>query len=353
MKIAITADVHLRTQTETPERYSALESILKEIQRKGIKNLLIAGDTFDKEFSNYNDFTLLCERYKDIHFTVIPGNHDPDIKEKFFSADNIEIIDGPRSKDMDGISILFIPFQLEKTMDEALTDYFYSNKVLDRWLLMGHGDYITVNRQMNPYEPGFYMPISSKAIDKYNPIKVILGHIHKTSEFGRVIYPGSPSGLDITETGKRKFIIYDTSTNNIEKTFVQTEKIYLIESILNYPTDNENEYLKGRINQMIESWGLPKEDLRTVKLRLIIKGFSRDLRHLKNVIIDHLEEINISLYDELGPDLSSVKVIKDTDEERITLLNKVSEKISKMQLQIIETSEDKIMEKAMELIFEE
>lgn len=351
MKIAITSDIHLKTKEETLERYNALESIFKEIQQRGIKNLLIAGDTFDKEFSNYNDFNILCERYKDIYVTVIPGNHDPEIERKFFTADNLEIIDKPLIKKIDGLDILFLPYTLIKTMDEVLTDYFYINNKPDRWLLLGHGDYITVNRQMNPYEPGFYMPISSKAIEKYNPLIVILGHIHKASKFGRVIYPGSPFGLDITETGKREFIIYDTKTNNIEKAFVQTDIIYLIESVLTYPVDDETEFLKGRINQMIENWKLTKEELRKVKLRLIIKGFTKDLRGLKSIISSHLEERGISLYDAEGPDLESIKVMKDIDEERVTLLDKVKEKIGDIHMQSIETSKDKIMEKAMELIF--
>ncbi len=351
MKIAITADVHLRTQTETPERYNALESIFKEIQQRGIKNLLIAGDTFDKEFSNYHDFNLLCEKYKEIQVTVIPGNHDPEIEKKFFTADNLEIINKPLIKKISGLDILFLPYTLTKTMDEVLTDYFYNNTNPDRWLLLGHGDYISVNRQMNPYEPGFYMPISSKAIDKYNPLYVILGHIHKPSEIGRVICPGSPSGLDITETGKRKFIIYDIKTNNIEKAFVQTDTIYIIESVLTYPIDDEAESLKGRINQIIVNWGLTKEELSKVKLRLIIKGFTKDLKDLKNIISNHLEECGISLYEVEGLDLSSIKVMKDTDEELIILLNKVNEKIGDIQLQTIETSKDKIIEKAMELIF--
>ena len=351
MKIAITADIHLKTKAETPERYNALENILQEVKQKEIYELLIAGDTFDKEFSNYHDFSSLCEKYKDIHITIIPGNHDPEIEKKFFTADNIEIIDKPLIKKIDGLDILFLPYTLTKTMDEVLTDYFYNNNKPDRWLLLGHGDYITVNRQMNPYEPGFYMPISSKTIDKYNPLNIILGHIHKSSEFGRVIYPGSPFGLDITETGKRKFIIYDTKTNNIEKAFVQTDTIYLVESVLIYPIDDEKESLKNRINQMIEEWRLTKEELRKVKLRLIIKGFTKDLKELKNIISNHLQECGISLYDAEGPDLSSIKVMKDTDEERITLLNKVKEKIGNIQLQSIETSKDKIIEKAMELIF--
>lgn len=353
MEIAITADIHLKTKAETPERYNALENILKELKQREIYELIIAGDTFDKDFSNYHDFSSLCGKYTDIHITIIPGNHDPEIEKKFFTADNLEIIDKPLIKKMGGLDVLFLPYNSSKTMDEVLTDYFYNNNKPDRWLLLGHGDYITVSRQINPYEPGFYMPISSKTIDKFNPLNVILGHIHKSSELGRVIYPGSPFGLNITETGKRKFIIYDTKTNNIEKAFIQTDIIYLIESILTYPIDDETVSLKGRIDQIIENWGFTKEELSKVKLRLIIKGFTKDLNGLKYIISNQLEERGVSLYDAEGLDLSSIKVMKDIDEERITLLDKVKGKIDDIQLQSVETSKDKIIEKTMELIFGE
>jgi len=56
MKVAITADVHLRTKEGYPERYNALRDILNQIQVEHINFLFIAGDLFDKEFHDYSDF---------------------------------------------------------------------------------------------------------------------------------------------------------------------------------------------------------------------------------------------------------------------------------------------------------
>ncbi|MCJ7553236.1 MAG: metallophosphoesterase [Ignavibacteriaceae bacterium] len=351
MKIAITADIHLKTKAETPERYNALEYIFKEIKQREIDELLIAGDTFNKEFSNYHDFNSLCEKYKGIRVTVIPGNHDPEIEKRFFTAGNLEIIDKPLIKEIGGLNILFIPYVVAKTLDEVLTEYIHSNEIPDRWLLIGHGDYITANRQMNPYEPGFYMPVSSKTINKYNPLRVILGHIHKQSEHGKVIYPGSPCGLDITETGKRKFIIYDTIINSIETPLIQTDVIYFIESVLNLPIEDETEVLKNKIEQMITRWQLTPEEFDRVKLRLRFMGFTRNLDALKNFIIAHLKERCIHLYDPDALDLSSIQILKDIDEERISILNKVKAKIE--SLQSYGVLKDKILEGTMEIIFGE
>lgn len=72
MKIAITADAHLRGRLETPERYVALENIFEQCQKEDVKKVLILGDLFDRDFNNYHDldgsapymknFRLLCCR---------------------------------------------------------------------------------------------------------------------------------------------------------------------------------------------------------------------------------------------------------------------------------------------------
>lgn len=41
MKLAITADVHLRTKNETPERFNALEKIFQQIKDRDISTLII------------------------------------------------------------------------------------------------------------------------------------------------------------------------------------------------------------------------------------------------------------------------------------------------------------------------
>ena len=72
MKIAITADVHLRTEGEHPERYAALENILEQTRDIDIKHLIIAGDLFDTEFQNYSEFETLCTKYDDLDLFIIP-----------------------------------------------------------------------------------------------------------------------------------------------------------------------------------------------------------------------------------------------------------------------------------------
>ena len=60
MKIAVTADLHLYTGGEHPERYAALENILEQTRDIGIKHLIIAGDLFETEFQNFVNAVTLC-----------------------------------------------------------------------------------------------------------------------------------------------------------------------------------------------------------------------------------------------------------------------------------------------------
>ena len=100
MKIAITADCHLTTIEDHPERYQAFENILDQLVKRNIEVLIVAGDLFDKGMTNYADFEGICrkKKYQTIQIRVLPGNHDPNLKEGNFTAPNINVISEPNWK---------------------------------------------------------------------------------------------------------------------------------------------------------------------------------------------------------------------------------------------------------------
>ncbi len=351
MKIAITADVHLKTREETPERYKALENIFYQLNTKEIDNLFIAGDLFDKDLSNYTDFDMLCKNFPYIKVTIIKGNHDYKINSRFFTASNLEIIDDIQIKELEGLAIVFIPYDAAKSIDEILSEYNHVQNLPDRWILIAHGDYLTGNRDLNTYEPGIYMPLTTKSIIRYNPLKVFLGHIHKPSNFGRVFYPGSPCSLDITETGKRKFLIYDTKLDSIDDVFVYTEKIYFDESIIMLPFEEEDVFLRRKFDDMIKNWGIKRDELNKVVLRLSVKGYVSDLKKTMNILLKIISLLGINLYDKEGLDLSGIKILKELEEDKLYLLERIREKIENLNISNFCVSKEKILEKSMELIF--
>src|SRR5690606_34423523 len=105
------------------------------------------------------------------------------------------------------------------------------------WILVSHGTW-TENLKLEISEPGVYMPLTRRDLERHNPTWVFLGHIHKASSDKsgrRVFYPGSPCSVDISETGLRYFLIFDSETHSIAKQSVETERIYFSETILILP----------------------------------------------------------------------------------------------------------------------
>ena len=70
-------------------KYNALENLADSQQN--INRLIVAGDLFDRERYNYNDFDAFCKQYR-ISIFITPGNHDVGIEPRFFSASNIQLL---------------------------------------------------------------------------------------------------------------------------------------------------------------------------------------------------------------------------------------------------------------------
>jgi len=79
MKVALTADVHLTSKKDHPERFNAFSDILSQTMALGIEHLIVAGDLFDQSLKNYAEFDALCKlkKHQGLQIHIIPGNHDP------------------------------------------------------------------------------------------------------------------------------------------------------------------------------------------------------------------------------------------------------------------------------------
>lgn len=116
MQVAVTADVHLRTQQEYPERYSALDNILAQLASQDIDVLLVAGDLFDADLADYSEFEQLCGQYPSVQLHIIPGNHDAQINEAKVVGPNIHIYTEPEILVVDSTTFLMMPYDPNATM---------------------------------------------------------------------------------------------------------------------------------------------------------------------------------------------------------------------------------------------
>ncbi len=350
MKIGITADIHLKEKREdSPERYAALEDILFKLKNKEVGTLIVAGDLFDKECNNYSEFDEICKKNSNINFLVIPGNHDPGISSTYFTADNVEIIEKPEIRELGGTGFFFIPYDERKTMGEIIAQH--GEELPEKWVLIGHGDYLSERIPENHFEVGTYMPINRSDLERFGPDLVVLGHIHKRGSHQSVHYTGSPCGLNINETGPRHFSLMDTDNLNYEAEKVDTERIYFNETLLVLPVKNEKEYAKEKIAEMINNWNISEKEMEKVELRLIIKGYSRNLKLIEEAIQEEFQGVNFYDGDGGELDFSEINILK-TD-ERLEIAEKVKQAVEKSESLIEEKglTKEQVLEEALKKVF--
>jgi len=351
MKIGITADVHLRTRDEYPGRYNAFIDILVQCRQNGIEHLIIAGDLFDKEMQNYGEFDAICNSkdFEGIKFHIIPGNHDLTVQQGYFGSTNIVIYSEPTWVDFaQGWRFLFIPYDNEKSMGEVIQENIHL-KENEKWCLVGHGDWYSGVSLRNPYEPGVYMPITSRDITLYKPDFVFLGHIHLPVDDGKVFYPGSPCGLNITETGYRRFISIDLEKGLTSSHKINTDHIYFCENLIIVPAEDEVEYLQEMIKNSIQSWGLAAVDENKVTLRIKCKGYSTD----KSQLLKTISKLYKSFKLESQPDISEVSIANDVD--RNYIMKKIGVKLHELGLKGDELNleVDMVLLDAMKIVYGE
>lgn len=327
MKIAVSADLHLKAKNDTPQRWKACQNILLDISKKGIKRIIIAGDLFDKSLHNYSEFDNLAFQYRDIIFHIIPGNHDSIIEQKVFTSPNIRVYNNPEINFMDAnIPFLFLPYKPEVSMGEVIAPYLEKLSP-NKWILVSHGDWGESIRVPNLAEPGIYMPLTKKDLEEYKPALTLLGHIHKPWDDSnyKVYYPGSPCGLDITETGRRRYLLLNAETLEVESVKVDSEVIYFDETIVVYPMENEEQHIKNEIHKIKKKWSLSPEEKLKTKIRIKVKGYSSNKKRLKKIFDEEFKDY--SFYGDEGVDVSEVS---SSDKYELSkIYEKVFEKINR------------------------
>jgi DNA repair exonuclease SbcCD nuclease subunit len=330
MRIAITSDLHLTTLDRHPERFHAFENILEKLLKMKIDHLIIAGDLFDDTCTSPGDFEGIFSKkdFSRINIFVIPGNHDPFLSQGTFSLPNLKQISEPQIIHFSGsIPFVFIPYRDNMYMGELLADQFFDLEP-DNWVLVSHGDWISNRIQKNAYEKGTYMPLSARDIDLFKPKKVFLGHIHAKSDHPIVHFPGSPCAIDITETGYRSFLLFDTDTWNTSRIQVDTDYIFFNEIITVVPIQNEDLYVQEKLDTMIESWKTKPEDKTKIRLSIKAIGYSSNRERLIENIKERLDGYQFAGKGQ--PDISLVKI--STEIKLAELTESVGKLIDSLEL---------------------
>ncbi len=353
MKVAVTADCHLTSRKEHPERFETLEILLHDLGGKGIRQLIIAGDLFDKDYRNYGEFEgwakKAAEKKIDIH--IIPGNHDASLSGRNFTASNVFVYNRPELKSFDLMSLplLFLPYYKDRSMGEAMA--VLSDPPEQGWILVGHGDWLEGAREVNGYEPGVYMPLTRNDLDRFRPEAVLLGHIHKPLDQGMVHYPGSPCPLEINETGRRRYLLVDTESAAVSEQILPAIRLFFRADLTALPVADEKEFIRKQIDNYLNAWQLSSDEKKKALIRVAGHGYSHDRSSLADMIKDGFQ--GLRFYDPEGPRLEQVSLVKDGDADLVEVAAAVQKRVESLDWPERPDSPDKgrILQEALKNIF--
>ena len=199
-------------------------------------------------------------------------------------------------------------------MGEALRP-FAEQLPQQEWVLIGHGDWVGGLRKPNAAEPGVYMPLSRRDIEMVQPARVFLGHIHAAKDFSPVHYVGSPCDLDITETGRRRYLVYDTAANQVESLTLVTPLLYFNARIVVMPVEDEDGYLRALVAARQQEWDLTPAERAKTQLRVKVAGYSTDRAALRRTLLEAFA--GFTFHKGLEPDIDDVYVTDDLERQYI------------------------------------
>ena len=351
MKIAVTADIHI--SPDHPERLKSLEKLFTAAGKEKYETIIIAGDLFDKEKidESFSGFNKLINEHPGISVIVIPGNHDFETKQKYFSSsDNFKLISKPEIVEIDSTPFLFIPYAETYTEEISMGKFIAQFKDLlpkEKWILVSHGDYISSKENSRGNEKISYFPLNREDIRRYNPSSVFLGHIHQHSAIDRTIYyPGSLYPVNSDETDLRHFIIYDTKKNSVGFNRFASDTVYLKEKINIIPVNDIKKYMNEKLKKLQKKWddsGISKKILKNSILKIEINGFTNDKETISKIIEALKEELNLK---DLSSDFENLSVSEKPE------LREITEKFVKLLDDLEYSPEDDFMPDKEEILLQ-
>ena len=343
------------------DQRKALKKVIDYIKENKIPYLFISGDLYENKYikkSTIQYINNLFEEIPDTKIFISPGNHDPYLKNSYYSqykwSKNVKIF-GPEIERISAEDVDIYGF--------GFNNYYCDGCGLEKInienpeklnVLIIHG---TLNGAV--LKDNNYNPISEKILKEKGFDYVALGHIHKTNydekcniqkslnSFSykegdsKIIYPGSTVSMGFDELGKHGMIVGEIQKNLEPKIqFIKIDEKEFIEKEIDVTNILSKEELIEKINEELIL------DNQFAKIILIGKrNFEIEIYELYKIIqnpriikIKNNTKINFNL-----EQISNQNTLKGLFAKEI---------YQKMNLDNVSEDEKEIMEKAVEIVFE-
>lgn len=250
------AGVNNLSEIRRLEQRKVFKKVINYIKENSIKYLFISGDLYENEYIKKSTIVYINELFKEILDTQIfisPGNHDPYIKNSYYSefdfSPNVHIFKGE--------------FECVETKEAniygmAFNDFYCKNVELNKIDVLDNGkpNILVMHASLNSgaSEDQEYNPILESKLETLNMDYIALGHIHKLyyneKKNQKIVYPGSLVSLGFDELGEHGMIVGEFSNNKLETNFVKLDETEFTEIEQNVEKFNSKEDLIEHINEL-------------------------------------------------------------------------------------------------------
>jgi DNA repair exonuclease SbcCD nuclease subunit len=232
LKVALITDQHFGARGDSVQCLDYYQNFYDNIffptlHERDISTILILGDTFDRrKYVNFNTLARSKQIFFDkaeranIKIVMIAGNHDTYFKNTneinspsllLAEYTNIEIIDEPKTLDVNGYDVCFLPWICTDNYENSMKEIEDTKAKF----CMGHLEISGFVMYRGAESHG---GLSASIFDKFN--KTFSGHYHHRSSQGSIHYLGNPYELTWQDyNDPRGFHIFDLFSEELE--FIQ------------------------------------------------------------------------------------------------------------------------------------
>lgn len=269
MKFVHLADLHLDAkfdslssidglpQKRRLEQRKALKDVVEYIKENNIKLFLISGDLYEQNYirkSSIEYVNKLFEEIPDTQIFIAPGNHDPYIKNSFYSTytwnknvhifnENIEKID---FEDVHIYGFGFTDFYCRQSEIEEIE----IEEPDDINILITHGSLDGGSDELREYNPLRQSKLKQLGFDY-----IALGHIHKPyyneEKNQKIFYPGSTISLGFDELGKHGVLVGNIEKNELKVEFMPIDPRQYEEKEIDITEITSNEEILEKLQNLV------------------------------------------------------------------------------------------------------